>query len=235
MVKRHMLRMSAPRTWPIKRKELVFITRPNCGPHKMENCLPIGVVLKEILGCANTTKEARFILQEKSVLINKKAEIDPKTQVGFMDTIEIPKLKLNYRMIFNTRGKLSLKEISAQEAGIKISKILKKQTIKNNKTQLSLDDGTNIQVQKDEHKQGDSVVLTLPDRKVKTSLKLEKGAAVYMLGGKNMGTVGTVESIKEGTATQKGMITVKTKKETFETRKDYAFVVGKDKPMVDLE
>ncbi len=235
MVKRHMLRISAPRTWAIKRKEINWVTRPNSGPHKLSNCVPLGLVLKEMLQHAGTSREAKKILQDKNILVNKKIAKSLKEQVGFMDVLEIPKLKEQYRLIFSTRGKLILKPIKATETGIRVCKILGKRTLKNKKTQLNLDNGTNLLVEKDKHTLGDSMILTLPDNKIKEDLKLEKGATVYLTGGKKIGTIGKIESITQGTGIQKGMITVKSKQETFETRKAYAFVIGKDKPAIEIE
>lgn len=233
MVKQHMLRRKAPRTWPIKKKSINWVTRPHPGAHNMENCMSINTVMKEILGHAKTAREVKKILQNKDVLINKKVIKDIKAQLGFMDILEIPKLKEQYVMIFSTKGKLILKPIKT--ADTKLCKILSKKTTKGKKTQLGLSDGSTMLIKKDDHKLGDSIVLTLPERKEKTLLKLEKGATVYLTGGKRIGTIGKIEAIKIGTGIQKGMVTIKAGKETFETRTIHAFVVGKDKPVIELE
>lgn len=235
MVKRHLLRISMPRTWAIKRKTLNWVLRPNAGPHKLGSCMPMGLILKEVLGYAKTSREAKKILEDKSILVNKKVIRDLKAQVGFMDVLEIPKLKEQYRMIFDTRGKLKLKPVKASETDVKICKILSKRTIKGKKTQLGLSDGSTMLAEKDNFHIGDSIVLSLPDRKIKATLKLEKGATVYMMGGKKVGTTGKIESIAASTSTQRGRITMKIGSETFETIKDYAFVVGEDKPTVELQ
>lgn len=235
MVKRHLLRMSAPRTWQIKRKALNWVIRPNAGPHKMENCLPIGFVLKEMLGYAKTTTEAKKILEGKNALVNKKVIKDLKAQVGFLDVLEFPNLKEQYLVIFNHKGKLSLKPIKIAETEVKLCQVLSKRTQKGNKIQLGLSDGTTMLTQKADYVPGDSLVLALPERKIKNSLKMVKGATVYITGGKKVGTVGHLESITPNTSTQRGKITVKTENETFETIRDYAFVVGQDKPVISLE
>ena len=235
MVKRHMLRMSVPASWQIARKTNVFVTRPNCGPHKMDKCLPVSVILKEKLKYTRTTVETKKVLNNKEILVNKKIVKSEKEQIGLFDVLEIPKMKESYRMLFNKNGQLTLAKISGEETGIRVCKIIAKRTIKNKKTQLNLDDGTNLIVAKDDYNLGDSVVVTLPERKPKSTLKLEKGAAVYMIGGDNVGVLGHVEEIAPGTATKKSIITVKTKKDTFHTRTDYAFVVGKDKSVISLE
>lgn len=37
MVRRHLKRIAAPKTWPIKRKEHKWIVRPTPGPHPLKN------------------------------------------------------------------------------------------------------------------------------------------------------------------------------------------------------
>ncbi len=235
MVKRHLLRISAPASWPIERKTKVWVTRPNCGAHKLEKCMPLSTILTEKLKYARTSAEAKKILNGKELLVNKKAATDLKQQVGFLDVLEIPKTKEQYRMVFNRNGQLVLSKISSGEAGLRVCRIMNKRTIKNKKTQLNLDDGTNLLTDKDNYALGDSIVMELPDRKAKSLLKLEKGATVYLTGGKNIGTVGKIEEIMPGTGTKKSMITVKSSRETFQTRRDYAFVIGKDRPVISLE
>ncbi len=235
MVKRHLARLSTPRTWPVERKVDVWIVRPNCGAHKMKNCLPIAVVLREILKHASTSREVKQILNDKNVIINGKVKKDPKTQIGFMDVLELPKIKKKYRMIFDKKGKLVLKEANAQESEIVIANIIGKKTIKNKKTQLNLNDGTNLLADKSQYKLGDSLVLTIPDRKVKMHLKLEKGATVYLTGGNKVGQTGKVEEILNVKGMQKSTIKIKSNDETFETRKEYAFVIGKEKPLINTE
>src|SRR3989338_4664319 len=95
MVKNHLKRLKMPRTWPIPRKTNTWITRQNSGPHRIENSMPVNVVLRDLLGYARTTKEAKKILNDKEVLINKIARKDHRFPVGIFDIIEIPKNKEN--------------------------------------------------------------------------------------------------------------------------------------------
>ena len=55
--KRHLKRLPAPRHWPIKRKEGKFTTRVIPGPHPKEHSLTIALILREILGYADTMRE----------------------------------------------------------------------------------------------------------------------------------------------------------------------------------
>jgi ribosomal protein S4E len=75
----------------------------------------------------------------------------------------------------------------------------------------------------------DSILYTIPDHKIKQVIKLEKGTIVYLYKGKHTGNVVTVDDFK------KENIIFKLDNETFETKKVYAFAVGKDKPAISLD
>ena len=54
MIKKHQKRLTAPKTWPIKRKGIKFITRPNPGK-KFEYSISLNTVLKDFIKKTNTT------------------------------------------------------------------------------------------------------------------------------------------------------------------------------------
>jgi small subunit ribosomal protein S4e len=235
MVKRHLSRLNAPKSWLIKRKGIKFITRPNPGAHTLQTSMPLNLVLRDLLKVAKTTSEVNKILHAREVLVDKKARTDKKHPVGFMDVIEIPKMKVAYRMLLNKKGKFIVKEIKAAEANKKLSKIINKTILKKGQVQLNLNDGTNLIVDKDAYKANDTVVIALDKRKVEQHLPFEKGALIYITGGTKFTTLCQLKSVKTYKGLQPDNIIFKTKEGEFETRKDYALVVGKDKPVIELE
>ena len=56
MVKSHLKRIAAPRTWDIDRKTTKFIARPKPGQHTLQLGMPLAVLLKEILKKMKTNK-----------------------------------------------------------------------------------------------------------------------------------------------------------------------------------
>nr|MCK4930221.1 30S ribosomal protein S4e [Nanoarchaeota archaeon] len=58
--------------------------------------------------------------------------------------------------------------------------------------------------------------------------KLEKGALVYLYKGKHAGQLVVIDDFKGNN------IVFKINKDVFETKKAYAFVVGKDRPVISL-
>jgi len=217
-----MKRISSPRSWPIKRKRTVFVTRPAPGAHPYNLGLPINLVFKEILNIAKTTKEVKNIMHNQKILIDGKDKKDYRALIGLMDILSLPALNKHYQVLLNNKGKLVFKEISDKESKLKTCKITGKTLLKGNKMQLNLHDGKNQIVDKIDYNRGDSIILEIPGNMVKDHLKLEKGAFVFLIGGKHVGEHGVIQSIDGNTVTFKS-----DKNETFETLKKYLFVLKK--------
>lgn len=220
-MKRHMKRLCMPKSWPTKRKGMKFVAKPRPGPHKQSECITISVVLKELLKVAKTLKEIKFILNSNSLLVNNKIRKDPNFPLGIMDTIYLD--NKYYRLIKNKTGKFELLVITKEQFAEKILKIIGKKVLKKNKKQINLCDGKNIIVDKDLYKIGDSVIIS--SNKIKKHLKLEKGALIYLEGGKYTGKIGKLEAIKKHYGITKDNIIISLGKNKIETSKEYAYVI----------
>ena len=135
-MKRHLKRISAPKTWDIKRKANKFIARPFPSGHKLEHTVSISTLLKEMIKTAKTTKDIKYILNNKEVLINGKKVKEHRRPVGLMDVVELKEINESYRIILSEKGKLKAISIKGDEAKIKLCKIVDKTKIKKNKMQL---------------------------------------------------------------------------------------------------
>jgi small subunit ribosomal protein S4e len=229
MVKKHLKRLTAPRSWKIKRKGITFVTRPNPGMHGKTNSTSINVLMRDVLKHAKTTRDVKMIINSKGILVDKKQVNDHRFQVGVMDIIDMPKTNKSFRVMLNKKGNIALVEIKGDETMIKPCKVVGKKIIRKGKLQLNLNDGKNIIVDKDNFKTGDTLLVELPKNKIKEHLKFENKAYVYLSGGKHKGESGTVEEVKDK------MIKIKPKSgKIFETSKKFAFVIGKEKPMITL-
>ena len=229
MGKAHIKRIAAPKSWPIQRKTTKWITRSTPGAHKLEESMPLGVILKEILNYAETTKEVKYILSQKKVSINGKVMKDHKFPVGIMDVLTAG--KDNYRIILDKKGKLIPVSINATESKLNPKKVMKKTSIKGKKIQVNFSDGTNI-LSKENYQTGDTVVFS--NKKPKEHLKFENGALIYILAGKQVGQIGVIKEIIQKKGLQTTRIIFTQGKELSETLKKYTFVIGKDKPIVTL-
>jgi len=227
MVKRHLLRLNAPRTWKIQRRGITFITRSNPGGMAKDLTVPVSNLLKYELKLAHSIKEVKHLIKEEEILINDKRITEYNHPVCFTDILSFPKLNSNYRLIIDSDNILKLVPISKEESKLKILKIIGKSFVKG-KTQLNLFDGRNIMFEKHHYKVGDALLITLPDHIVKEHLSLEKGVLVLLYRGFHVGKIGTLVDIK------KDSVVIKTANETYETKKDYVLVVGKDKPLIKM-
>jgi len=230
MIKRHLKRLAVPKSWNVKRKGIKFISRPIPGTHSYDEGLSMNVILKDLLHYAHTTRESKKILINKTILIDGVRRKNQRFIVGLMDVISISELKTNYRVLIRKNGKLTLIKIDEKEAKIKPCKIVGKTLVKD-KIQLNLFDGRNILVdKKSQYRIGDTVVIEVPSQKIVEHFKLERNALVFITKGKKVGDSGKVENISQREITCK-----KESGEIIETRKQYVFVVGKEKPIIKLE
>jgi small subunit ribosomal protein S4e len=230
MVKSHLKRISAPKSWSIKRKTTKWIVKPRPGPHSIDSSISLDTLFKELLNYTETARETKKILNEGNVLINGIPRRDPKFPAGVLDTINLP-TKETFRLLYNKQGRLVVSKINAEESFIIPRKIIKKTYLRKKNIQLNLNDGTNILVSKDSYKIGDTLIIEKD--KIKSHLKFEKGAYVYLIKGKYRGTTATVQEIKK-VVLQPTLITIKTPTGSVDTLKDYAIVIGKEKPIISL-
>ena len=224
----HLSRLAAPKTWEIKRKGIKYITKPVPGPHKMEAAMPLGVLLKEVLKYAATTKEVKKILNSNDIKIDGITRKDFRFSTGLFDAVELIATNECFRFTLNSKGKLHLVKIKKEESASKPCKITGK-TMVNGKLQLNLYDGKNVFAENKSYKVGDTVMLTLPDQKIAKHLKLDKKATIFLTGGKHIGEVGNVEDIISNKIIYKD-----SNNNLIETLKEYAFVVGEEKPLITL-
>jgi small subunit ribosomal protein S4e len=232
--RKHLKRYKAPKNWPISPKENTWTVKPAAGPHAIEDSLSLLVVIRDILGLADNSREAKRIINTGKVLVDGRARKDYKYPVGFMDVVQIPSSEEVYRVLPDLKGRLTLHPIPKENEGFKLCKITDKTTIKDGKIQLNLHDGRNVIVE-DFFAAGDVVSLTVPDQEITDNFKFEEGALVLITGGKHIGEIGTINEININKSSNPNTVIVEnSKKENFLTLKDYAFVIGKDKPAISL-
>jgi small subunit ribosomal protein S4e len=229
MPKRHLKTIAAPKSWPLKRKETVYITRPHPGAHKLDQSLSINLILK-LLGYAKTAKEAKHIINQRKVIVNNKPVKDIKFPAGLLDVVSLA--DKHYRIVYDKIGKLTFKEIKKAEASIFVYKIESKTKLKENKSQLNFHNGFNLLVDKDDYKTND--VLILEDKKVKDKIVFEKNSLVYITRGKHMGEVAKIDNFHDKPPLS-GKVIVLLNDKKIMLPKSYTFVIGKTKPLISVE
>ncbi len=232
---KHLKRLNAPRTWTIGRKTNVYTTKPRAGPHAIERALPLSTVLRDYLGVAVTAREARTAIGAGDILVDGRIVKDPKFAVGFMDVVQIPKLKRAWRVTLDHKARLRIVEVSEKDANWKLCQIDGKTTVKGGQTQLNLHDGRNLLVKKDDYKTGDVLRLDLPDQKITGHFPLNEGAEVMVTGGQHAGEIAPIASIEVTRSHKANLVHLKEGDHTFTTVKHYAFPVGDKKNLPKLE
>ncbi|MBS3108606.1 30S ribosomal protein S4e [Candidatus Woesearchaeota archaeon] len=226
-MKNHLKRLYMPKFWHVERKGQKFITRPSPGPHKTDGCITVDFLLKEFLKSAKIRKEVKYILNNKKLLIDKKAVSDYKFSVGLMDVIDVVDSNEHYRIMLDENGHLKLIKIDKDDSNYKFCKIIGKNTLKGNKPQLNFIDGRNIIVDKDVYKVGDTIIFDFVSKKIKKHLRLEQGARVLLISGKHIGKIGTIEKINQYKGMRESTVIFKDKEGIYETLKDYCYIIDK--------
>ncbi|MCD6371443.1 MAG: 30S ribosomal protein S4e [Candidatus Aenigmarchaeota archaeon] len=232
---RKLKRLLAPDFWKIAKKEATWVVSPRPGPHKKFECIPLLIIVRNILGYAETGKEAKAIIKRGEIWVDGKPRKDHAYPAGLFDVISIPKVGEHYRISASKKG-LKLIKIDEKEAKVKICKIRNKTVVKKGKIQLNLHDGKNILIEKDKDKfkTGDSVLISLPDLKIKKHLPLEKGFLVLVIKGKNAGKIGKVLDVIPGKFNIKPKVIVEIEGKKGEVLKEYIYVIGKEKPEIKV-
>jgi small subunit ribosomal protein S4e len=224
---RHLKRLNAPKSWTISRRTTKYIAKPLPGAHKLSESMPVSLVLRQ-LGYAVTAAEAKKILSAHQILVDGKRVKDLKAQLGLLDGIALTGTSEYYRVVFDKKGRLQMVPMPKAEAGVKLCKVEGKTAVSGGKTQFNLNDGRNILADKDAAKTGDSLLIQVPGQKIQQRIALEKGALIYLLGGKHIGTFGVLEKIEDDE------IIFTANGKSIATAKKYALVVGKDRPAITL-
>jgi len=235
--KKHLKRIRTPKSWMLDKLTGVYAPRPRTGPHKLRECLPLQLVLRNRLKYALTGTECDIILGDKDnqVKIDNKVRRDKKFPVGLMDTISIPKTGDYYRMLYDVKGRFALTKINQKEADFKLCKV-KRRTMGPNKIPYVIThDARMIRFPNPDISNFDTLKVNTQTGAVEQILKLDTGKNVLVTGGANRGRVG---QIVNRTRLQGAfdMIAVKDKSgNSFNTRIDNCFVIGdKDKSLITL-
>jgi small subunit ribosomal protein S4e len=232
--RKHLKRFKAPKNWPIHPKEDKWTVKPSPGPHAIEESLSLLIVIRDILGLADNSREAKRIINTGKVLVDGRARKDYKFPVGFMDVIQIPKTGEAYRILPDKKGRLITHPIPKENVNFKLCKITNKTTVKEGKTQLNLHDGRNM-ITDDNFSVGDIINLKVPDQEINDTFKFEEGAMVLVTGGKHIGEIGNITEISINNSSNPNTVVIESnKKDNFITLKDYAFVIGKEEPAISL-
>lgn len=230
---KHLKRLNAPRALKLHRKQRKWTVKPDAGPHPLEISIPLGLIVRDYLNLTDTMREAQRIISDGEILVDSVKRKNYKFPCGLMDIISIPKIKKDYRILFDRRGKLTLLPVESKEANWKLCRIENKTILRGKQIQLNLHDGRNKLVKKDEYKTGDVLKISFKDKKIDDVYKLEKGTVSVIIGGSHIGETANIQDIEIIPSSKPNLAKMKSEKE-FTTLQNYVFPIGKNKPVISL-
>jgi small subunit ribosomal protein S4e len=237
-------RKPAPRFWPIHRKDATWVVKPSAGPHSLENCLPLAIALRDILGYAKTRKEAKTIVSQEKVYVDGKVVRRDDFPVGLMDVVSLPDVNKYFRVLPSSKG-LILNSIDKEEAKFKLCRIENKKVVSDGHVQIHLHDGSNILVkvadpknqQGDIYKTLDTLKISLPERQVLGQIAMKKNDFAMITGGKNIGKYGKTVEVEEAEDKKRrnALVTIEDEKGTrYQTVLNFVVAIGETQPLIAL-
>jgi len=170
----------------------VFAPRPSTGPHKLRECLPLIILLRNRLRYALTRTEVTKIVKQRLIQVDGKVRTDVTYPSGFMDVITIEKTGENFRLLYDTKGRFVLQPITTEEAKFKLCKVRMVSVGIKGVPYITTHDGRTIRYPDPLIATGDSVKLDIETGKVTDFVKFETGNVVMVTGGRNLGRIGVV-------------------------------------------
>jgi len=225
--KHHLKRLAAPRHWMLDKLTGVFAPRPSTGPHKLRECLPLILFIRNRLKYALTYAEAKKVTHQRLIKVDGKVRTDITYPAGLMDVISIEKTNENFRLIYDVKGRYAIHRITAEEAKMKLCKVKRVMVGPKGVPFLVTHDGRTIRYPDPDVAINDSVVVDIASGKITEFLKFEVGSICMVVGGRNMGRVGVVAH-RERHPGSFDIVHVKDATgHTFATRLNNIFIIGK--------
>jgi len=227
--KKHLKRINAPHHWMLDKLGGVFAPRPTAGPHKLRECLPLVVLLRNRLKYALTGREVTQILMQRVIKVDGKVRTDTTFPAGFMDVIQIERTSENFRLLYTPKGKFTLHHIEPSETDFKLLKVKKVSVGSGGVPFICTHDGRTIRYPHPDIKENDTVKFNLKTNKIEETVKFGVGNLVMIVGGRNLGRIGTLKNLEKHDGSHSIVHIEDLAKNTFATRQENAFVLGAGK------
>lgn len=238
--KKHLKRLNAPKHWMLDKLGGIWAPRPSTGPHKMRECLPMSLILRNRLKYALTRREVQTIVMRKLIKVDGKIRTDLNFPCGFMDMITIEKSDDKFRVLYDAKGRFTLHRTNDVEAKFKLCRVVKlakagkgasgSNPFKTGQAAaipyIVTHDGRTIRYPDPAIKANDTVKVDVETGKVLEVIKFEVGKKAYVTRGANRGRVGIIQD-KERHPGSFDIVHLKDKRgHAFATRLQNVFVIG---------
>merc|ERR1711908_267504 len=194
--KRHLKRLNAPKHWMLDKMGGTWAPRPSTGPHKLRECLPLVLILRNRLKYALTKKEVQKILMQRLVKVDGKVRTDANFPCGFMDVISIEKSDEHFRLLYDAKGRFILHRLNnknfADEASFKLCRVQRVSVGAKGVPQIGAHDGRTIRYPDPLTKNHDVVKVDIATNKAIDVMKFEVGVTCVVTKGQNQRRIGVV-------------------------------------------
>lgn len=233
--KKHLKRLAAPKHWMLDKLSGAFAPRPSTGPHKLRECLPLVIFLRNRLKYALCAVEAKKILMQRLIKVDGKVRTDATYPAGFMDVISIEKTGEVFRLIFDVKGRYAIHRITETEAKFKLCKVKKVATGPKGVPYVCTHDGRTIRYPHPDIGLHDTVQVDIASGKITDFVKFDSGNKVMITGGHNVGRVGIITH-RERHPGSFDIVHIKDSVgHSFATRLNNVFIIGKsNKELISL-
>ncbi|VCW98420.1 unnamed protein product [Gulo gulo] len=120
--KKHPKSVAVPKRWMLD-KLTVFAPHSSTGPHKLRECFPLIIFLKDRLKYALTGNELKEIYLQCLIKIDGKVRTDTIHLAGFMDAISNDKTGENFHLMDDTKGRFAVHWITPDKTKSKLYKV----------------------------------------------------------------------------------------------------------------
>lgn len=226
--------------------------KPSCGPHKLRECIPLNLLLRNKLKLALNAREAKLIIKSKlgNIAIDGKIRKDVTYPVGFMviltinkqfifikiqDVITLVKSEVSYRLSYDVKGRFGLSKLNnAHEAEVKYFLIFQWKLCRVKSRAMGpkgipyivTHDGRTIRFPNPKIKRNDTIKLNLKTNEIIGHYKFGIGAHCTITSGNNIGRVGTIVKVEKHPGSYEIIYIKDNNGVEFNTRLRNVFVTG---------
>lgn len=233
--KKQLKRIATPKHWCLDKLGGIYAPKPSSGPHKLRDCLPLALIVRNRLKYAITYDEVKLIVMQKLIKIDGKVRTDKTYPCGLMDVISIEKTNERFRMLLDVKGRFVCHPISAEEASYKLCRVRKLTMQRYNTPFAYLHDGRTIRFVHPEVRVNDTLKIDLATGKPVEHIKFNVGALAIVTHGNSKGRVGVIANLENHPGAVDMVHLKDARGDEFCTRIDHVFVIGENnKSLVTL-
>jgi len=247
--KKHMKRLAAPKHWMLSKLGGIWAPRPSTGPHKLRECIPLTLILRNRLKYALTRREVNMICMRRLVQVDNKVRTDKNYPLGLMDVLKLDKTNEQYRVLYDVKGRYTLHRITKEEGEYKLCKVVKQAKAKKASIgrnpfvtgqaasipYIVTHDGRTIRYPDPSVSVNDTVKVSLATGNVIGHLKYDVGNLCFVKKGNNRGRIGTLTSTERHPGSYDIVHLKDRKGNAFSTRQDNVMVIGEgNKPWISI-